>query len=66
MKTRSILILLVLAASAALPTRPASCDALKEKRRGAVAKRAAAPEAPVPVVSVVRAEVSDFVETLFS
>ncbi len=35
------------------------------KHAAAAAKRAAVPEAPVPVVSVVRAEVSDFVATVF-
>jgi RND family efflux transporter MFP subunit len=62
---RTILIVLALAGLGAAAYETGLVASLKEKRAEAVAKRAAVPEAPVPVVSVVRAEVSNFVASVF-
>ena len=64
MKTRTILILLVLAGLGGAAYETGIVNAMMEKREAAAAKRAAPPEIPVPVVSVVRAEVSDFVASV--
>jgi HlyD family secretion protein len=64
MKTRTILILLGLAALGGVAYETGIVNAMMEKREAAAAKRAAPPEIPVPVVSVVRAEVSDFVASV--
>jgi RND family efflux transporter MFP subunit len=64
MKTRTILILLVLAGLGGAAYETGIVNAMMEKREAAAAKRAAPPEVPVPVVSVVRAKVSDFVASV--
>ena len=65
MKTRSILILLGLVALGGAAYETGVVQAMMEKRETEAAKRATVPEPPVPVVSVVRAKVSDFVASVF-
>lgn len=65
MKTRTILILLGLMALGGAAYETGLVNTVLVKREAAAAKRAAPPEVPVPVVSVVRAEISDFVASVF-
>lgn len=65
MKMRTILVVLMLAGLGAVAYETGLVASVQEKRAEVRAKRAATPEPPVPVVSVVRAEVSDFIETVF-